>query len=55
MHKNTFTGGQFGNVSEVFNIVIPFDLVILLLGIYLKEIKISIPIYVQECLSQHYL
>lgn len=42
IREPTFSGGQFGNAPEVLNMFIPFHLVILLLGIYLKKRKICI-------------
>lgn len=39
IHVSIFSGGHFGNVPKVLNMFIPFDLVILLLGIYLTHTK----------------
>lgn len=45
IHAPTFSGSHFDDMPEDLNMPIPFDLVILLLGIYLKKRKVSVQIY----------
>ena len=49
-------GKQYGDVSKKLKIELPYDLEVLLLGIYPKKRKIPIQkIYASLCSLQHYL